>query len=69
MNPAEKFTPEEIAVIADLCMLRDVVLMMRIAYPGHSLLPRLADLLARMNVKYAPIVKAWNEAQTPGGGG
>jgi len=65
MNPAEKFTPEEIAVIADLCMLGDVLLMMRVAYPGHSILPRLADLLTRMNVKYAPIVKAWNETNEP----
>jgi len=67
MTPADRFTAEEIQVIADMMMLYDGYVMLRTAYPNHSILTPFEALYKRMIQKYQPLLQAYSEATRSGG--
>jgi len=57
-----RFTPQEQEIIVNLQTIRDALLMLNVAYPGHTSVVHLKGLLTRWTERHAALIKAWNEA-------
>jgi hypothetical protein len=56
------FTAEEQQIIADIQTLYDMLLMIRQAYPSHSVISKIESLYTRTLKKHGDLVQAWSQA-------